>query len=190
MTGTTKILTAGAIAAGILYAISRTERGQEVTVDALERVIETGHALVRWVLPDAGKPYVQFFDAASLKYGIPPGLLARQAYQESRFRNDIITGRVRSSAGAVGIMQIIPKWHPEIDAGDAAADERAALDPPRAIDYAAKFLRNLYRTFGSWSLALAAYNAGAANVQKYGGVPPFPETQKYVADITRDVGVA
>lgn len=134
-----------------------------------------------------GAKYLPLLNAAERKYGIPRDLLARQAYQESRFREDIITGVTRSPAGAIGIMQIIPKWHPSLDPGDAAADERAALDPARAIDYAARFLSSLHRQFGTWSLALAAYNAGPGNVQKYNGIPPFKETRDYVAQILGDV---
>jgi soluble lytic murein transglycosylase-like protein len=49
-------------------------------------------------------------------------------------------------------------------------------------------MRSLYLQFGSWSLALAAYNAGPGNVQKYGNtVPPFAETQSYVSSILADV---
>lgn len=141
-----------------------------------------------WFHP-SGEQYRPLFDAAEAKYGIPHGLLFRQAFQESRFRTDIITGVVRSAAGAVGIMQIIPRWHPSLDPGDAAADERAALDPARAIPYAAKYLSQLRKQFGSWPLALAAYNWGPGNVSKN---PPdkWPtETRNYVADITADIDV-
>lgn len=119
-------------------------------------------------------------NATESKYGIPHDLLARQAYQESRFRPDIIDGSTVSPAGAQGIMQIVPKWHPGVD----------PLDVNAAIDYAGNFLRSLYNQFGSWSLALAAYNAGPGNVKKYGGVPPFDETQNYVAQIIGDVNAA
>lgn len=136
-----------------------------------------------WKIPRAGEPYRAHFEAAERRYGVPALLLARQAYQESRFRADIIDGRTRSSAGAVGIMQVIPRYHPELG-------EAGALDPARAIDYAARFMRRLFDRFGSWSLALAAYNAGPSNVEKYRGVPPFAETQAYVRDITSDVGIA
>lgn len=117
---------------------------------------------------------------AEEQYGIPKGLLHRQLYQESHFRTDIISGATTSGAGAVGIAQIVPKWHPDVD----------PLDPIASINYAAKIMSQWFRQYGSWSLALAAYNAGPGNVSKYKGVPPFPETQKYVADITSDVGVA
>lgn len=119
--------------------------------------------------------------AAEDKYGIPRDLLARQAYQESHFRPDIIDGTTSSPAGAQGIMQIVPKYHPGVD----------PLDPAAAIDYAGQFMAQLYNEFGTWPLALAAYNAGPGNVQKYGDtIPPFSETQTYVADITADVPAA
>jgi soluble lytic murein transglycosylase-like protein len=78
-------------------------------------------------------------------------------------------------------MQLVPRFHPNVN----------PLDPYAAIDYAAGFLRSLYDQFGSWTLAVAAYNAGPGNVQKAGNtVPPFPETLKYVADIIGDVNAA
>lgn len=124
-----------------------------------------------------GAKYLPILYAAEDKYGIPRDLLARQAYQESRFRDDIVSGATVSSAGALGIMQIVPKYHPGVD----------PLNVPAAIDYAAQFLARLRSQFGSWSLALAAYNAGPGNVQKYAGIPPFTETQNYVSQILADV---
>jgi soluble lytic murein transglycosylase-like protein len=190
MTSSEKALLASGFAAAVVWAFSRSRAGQAITVDGLEAVMTGARRVSDWVLPPEGQRFAEYFEAATLRFGLPPGLLARQAQQESAFRDDIISGRRRSSAGAVGIMQIIPKWHPEIDPGDAAADERAALDPQRAINYAGKLLAKLQRQFGSWSLALAAYNAGPANVTKYGGIPPFPETRDYVADIMGDLGLA
>jgi soluble lytic murein transglycosylase-like protein len=124
-----------------------------------------------------GAKYLPLLYAAEDRYGIPRDLLARQAYQESHFRDDIVSGATVSSAGALGIMQIVPKFHPTAQ----------PLNVPAAIDYAASFLSKLHAQFGSWGLALAAYNAGPGNVQKYGGIPPFDETQKYVLDILLDV---
>ncbi len=143
--------------------------------------------LADWKRKGQGPLYLPLLNATEKRYLIPRDLLARQAYQESRFREDIISGFTRSPAGAIGIMQIIPRWHPSIDPGDAAADERAALDPARAIDYAARYLVSLQRRFGSWGLALAAYNAGPGNVEKHNGIPPFKETRDYVAQILGDV---
>lgn len=150
----------------------------------------------RWITPTHGAKYEPLFLAASARYGIPAGLLSRQAQRESNYNPN-----ARSGAGALGIMQIIPRWHPALDPGDAAADAAAAFDPARAIPYAAKYLRALYDRFGSWTLALAAYNAGPTVVAKYGldaqgnriasgGVPPFTETRNYVAAILPDVGIS
>ena len=103
----------------------------------------------------------------------------RLAYQESRFRPDIISGQTVSSAGAVGIMQIVPRWHPEVN----------ALDPAAAIAYAGKFLASLYRQFGTWELALQAYNWGPGNLKKYlaqGGTLPV-ETANYSGQILTDI---
>lgn len=178
------------VAAAVLLATYK-RRGQTVVVDEIDEIVVTGQRiaaqvaewLARWRAQ--GQPYREHFERATARYGLPPDLLARQAWQESRMRAD-----ARSPKGAVGIMQIIPRWHPDLDPGDAAADERAALDPARAIDYAARYLRQLFDRFGTWPLALAAYNAGPGNVAKYGGIPPFAETIDYVRDITRDVGLA
>lgn len=76
-------------------------------------------------------------------------------------------------------MGIVPKWHPTVD----------AWDPYAAINYGAGYLRQNFDRFGSWRLALAAYNAGPGAVEKYGGVPPYAETMQYVASITRDLGL-
>ncbi|HKJ08910.1 MAG TPA: lytic transglycosylase domain-containing protein, partial [Gammaproteobacteria bacterium] len=75
---------------------------------------------------------------------MPHNLLARLLYQESRYREDIISGRTVSSAGAVGIAQLIPRFFPDID----------ARDPRQAIPAAARYLARLCRQFGSWALAL------------------------------------
>lgn len=122
--------------------------------------------------------YRALFDRASQQYGIPPNLLMRQGEVESSLIPD-----ARSSAGAIGIMQIVPRYHPELG-------EAGALDPVRAIPYAASLLRQWYDRFGSWTLALAAYNAGPGNVARYGNaVPPFDETRNYVAKILPSVGI-
>lgn len=120
--------------------------------------------------------------AAEQAHGIPDGLLARLLYQESRYRSDIIDGTTRSSAGALGIAQFIPAT-----AADMGINP---LDPFQSIEGAARYLKIQYNSFGDWRLALAAYNAGPGNVRKHNGIPPFTETQKYVAEIAADVGLA
>ncbi|PRY18214.1 NlpC/P60 family protein [Kineococcus rhizosphaerae] len=122
-------------------------------------------------------PYETAFAAAERKYGLPTGLLKAVAKQESGF-----DPTARSGAGAVGLMQFMPAT-----ARSLGID---ASDPFASIDAAGKYLAQNLETFGSVPLALAAYNAGAGNVKKYGGVPPFSETQNYVKKITADLGSA
>jgi soluble lytic murein transglycosylase-like protein len=139
-------------------------------------------AVVGWEIPPRGESYRVPVDAAEVKYGIPHNLLARLLYQESRFRADIIDGTLRSSTGAAGIAQFMPQT-----AAEFGIDP---LDPLAAIDAAGKYLAQLYARFGSWSLALAAYNFGPGNVAKHGLVDAPAETRTYVAQITSDVPVA
>ncbi len=74
-------------------------------------------------------------------------------------------------------MQIVPSQHPGVN----------PLNWPQAVDYAGSYLKNLYRQFGSWKLAVAAYNAGPGNVAKYHAIPPFQETKSYVAAVFSDI---
>ena len=137
-----------------------------------------------WAIPSSGQAYQAALMASENKHKIPHNLLARVAYQESRFRPDIITGATVSSANAQGIMQIVPKWHPDVD----------PLDPWDAIDYAGQYLSKLKRQFGTWEKALAAYNWGPGNLNraiKQSGdqwMQDLPgETFNYVTEITGDV---
>ena len=133
---------------------------------------------VSWQTPAAGRPYQALFDAATVKYGLPPGLLSRMALRESGYNP-----QAKGVDGEIGIMQIIPKFHPDLGATGAA-------DPAQAIPYAGRFLRYLFDRFHSWTLAVAAYNAGEGNVAKFGGVPPFAVTRAYVAQVLPDVGIS
>ncbi len=115
--------------------------------------------------------YQDLFDAAEAKYGLPDGLLSAVAKTESGYDAAAV-----SRAGARGLMQLMPGTARElgVDAGD----------PAQAVDGAARLLAKHLDRFGSLPLALAAYNAGPGNVTKYGGVPPFAETQSYVRKVT------
>lgn len=195
---------AGLSIGGVLYVLYRTERGETAAVDVLEEIDVTAgriasaasSTLQAWLRAyrERGERFRPLFDAATARYKLPADLVARVAWQESRYRDDIISGEVRSSAGAVGIMQIIPRWHPDIDPGPPELDELAALTPSIAIPHAAKYLRNLYNSWGTWALAIAAYNWGPGNLAKHRADPkkkPMPkETSDYVRDVLRDVGLA
>jgi soluble lytic murein transglycosylase-like protein len=88
-----------------------------------------------------------------------------------------------SGAGARGIAQFMPGTARAYGLDDP-------YDPERSIAAQARLMRDLLRQFGSVSLALAAYNAGPAPVQRCGCVPPIPETQAYVAKILGLMGGA
>lgn len=116
-------------------------------------------------------PFAQLFQAAESKYGVPAALLSAVAKQESGYDTKAI-----SSAGAQGMMQLMPGTAKGLGVTNP-------FDPAQAVDGAARMLRDLTRRFGSTELALAAYNAGPGAVLKYDGIPPYPETQRYVRSV-------
>jgi hypothetical protein len=104
------------------------------------------------------------------KYGLPTGLLNAVMMQESGGNPKAV-----SPKGAQGLFQFMPAT-----AKDLGVDP---YDPESSADGAARYLKQHLDKFGSLDLALAAYNAGPGNVEKYKGIPPFEETQKYVPSI-------
>jgi hypothetical protein len=118
----------------------------------------------------AGVPYADLFSRAASRYGVDASLLAAMANQESGFDSQAV-----SPAGAQGLMQFMPST--------AAGLGVNPLDPNSAIDGAARYLSSLKKQFGSTDLALAAYNAGPGTVSRYGGIPPYSETQDYVRSV-------
>ena len=98
---------------------------------------------------------------------MPEDLFLRLVQQESGWNPT-----AKSHKGAYGLAQLMPATarYLGVDPGD----------PAQNLDGGAKYLKEQYREFGSWRLALAAYNAGPGAVKKYNGVPPFRETRNYV----------
>ncbi|MGN0170682.1 MAG: lytic transglycosylase domain-containing protein [Lachnospiraceae bacterium] len=114
------------------------------------------------------------FAKAADKYNVDVNLLKAIAKQESNFHSTST-----SHAGAQGIMQLMPATAEYLGVDDP-------YDPEQNIMGGAKYISRLLKQYdGNITLALAAYNAGSGNVKKYGGVPPFKETQNYVKKVTR-----
>jgi len=121
--------------------------------------------------PGASTPYADEIDAAAAKYNVDPALLRGLIRQESNFN-----ANATSPAGARGLTQLMP--------GTAAALGVDPSVPAQAIEGGAKYLRQQLDRFGNDpAKALAAYNAGPGAVQRYGGVPPYAETQNYVRKV-------
>lgn len=116
------------------------------------------------------------FQAAGQKFGLPPALLKAVAQVESG-----LNPRAVSRCGAQGLMQLMP-------ATAHSLGVRNAFDPAENIAAGARYLRSLLDRFhGDIRLALAAYNAGPGAVARYGGVPPFRETQNYLRRVLATV---
>lgn len=116
----------------------------------------------------------QIFDEAARTYNVPKNLIKAIAKAESDFRPD-----ATSKAGAQGIMQLMPATARELGVTDA-------YDPYQNIMGGTRYISQMLAKYdGNVSLALAAYNAGSNNVAKYGGIPPFKETQNYVVKVTQ-----
>jgi soluble lytic murein transglycosylase-like protein len=98
---------------------------------------------------------------------VPADLFLRLIQQESGWNP-----KAKSHKGALGLAQLMPQT-----ARVLGVDPH---DPKQNLEGGARYLRQMYNKFGSWRLALAAYNAGPGAVEKYGGVPPYKETKNYV----------
>ncbi|MEP2530602.1 lytic transglycosylase domain-containing protein [Shimia sp.] len=112
-------------------------------------------------------PYLAMARQAALLHGVPADLFLKLVQQESGWN-----ANAKSHKGALGLAQLMPET--------ARVLRVDPLDPKQNLEGGARYLSQQYRKFGSWRLALAAYNAGPQAVAKYGGVPPYKETQNYV----------
>jgi soluble lytic murein transglycosylase-like protein len=114
--------------------------------------------------------YLEVARAAARKHSVPEEMFLRLVQQESGWNPGAV-----SSAGATGLAQLMP--------GTAARLGVDINDPHQNLEGGARYLKMMYDRFGSWRLALAAYNAGPGAVEKNGGIPPYTETKNYVIAI-------
>lgn len=114
--------------------------------------------------------YLEVAKAAARKHNVPEDLFLRLVQQESGWNVGAL-----SNKGATGLAQLMP--------GTASKLGVDINDPAQNLEGGARYLRQMFDMFGTWKLALAAYNAGPGAVEKHGGVPPFAETENYVSSI-------
>ena len=118
--------------------------------------------------PKTAKDFDLLIERAARRHGLPPGLIKAVVRAESNFQPHAV-----SNKGAQGLMQLMPETAEDLGVGD----------PFRAEDNVyggTRYLRAMYERYGDWKYALAAYNAGPGAVDRFGGVPPYAETQEYV----------
>jgi len=139
---------------------SDSGRSQEIENSSIQKITSS-------VNPNIS--FASLIEEASEKYGVDAGLIAAVIKAESNFDADAV-----SSAGALGLMQLMPATARSLGVSDP-------LDPEQNINGGVKLLSQLLNQYdGNTSLALAAYNAGPGAVAAYGGIPPYAETQTYV----------
>lgn len=119
--------------------------------------------------------YMPLAQEMARKHQVPQSLFVRLVQQESNWNP-----RARSHKGAIGLAQLMPQTARKLGVNPH--------DPRENLEGGARYLRQQYDRFGSWQLALAAYNAGPGAVQKYNGVPPYRETQNYVRKVLGQPG--
>ena len=158
--------------------------GGEVTVpyDLVQNIVPNEIVEDEGVAPSKVRLFPQLSSViapAARKYGLDPDLVAAVIWAESSG-----DPKATSHRGAQGLMQLMPGTARELGVRDA-------LDPAQNVDGGTRYLRHLLDDHeGDLELALAAYNAGPDAVRKYGGVPPYRETQDYVGKVMRVYGRA
>src|SRR5579871_442460 len=132
--------------------------------------------LVRTVVVRNPRVLVAAADTIAAQQSLPPELIRSVIQTESNYNPNAV-----SPKGARGLMQLVPSTARRFGVDDPA-------NPVQNLQGGAKYLKYLLDLYhGNDALALAAYNAGEQSVARYGGIPPFPETQKYVVAVKQRV---
>ncbi len=162
----------GAAPADAQIRIERDANGRRVLTNTGGAPARRAPTLGSRVEPRELKPLI---DSYANRYRLDPKLVHAVIRAESGYN-----ARALSSKGARGLMQLMPATARELDVQDA-------FDPASNIAGGTRYLRRMLDQFaGSVELALAGYNAGPEAVRRFGGIPPYPETRRYVTRILRD----
>lgn len=171
---------ASAVAGGVTGAVKTvastavnapSQVARQMAKDAVQAPVRVAQAadVVKQAFFQKEVPFGSIIYSEAKKNDLPPELVAAVVHTESKFNPT-----ARSHAGAVGLMQIVPRTGRWLGARDLTS-------PSQNIQAGAKYLRYLTDRFhGNTTQAIAAYNAGEGNVRRFGGVPPFKETQQYI----------
>ncbi len=122
-------------------------------------------------IPAIPEQYIRYANEAAAATGVSPSILLAVAAQESGFNPGAV-----SPAGAEGLMQFIPATWEKYGRG-------SPFNARDAMFAGARYLRHLAIEFHSWRLAFAGYNAGGGAVRRWGGIPPYRQTQNYVPEV-------
>lgn len=148
-----------------------TVRKQFLAPDTVEAAL--GLDVVREQFFRTQIPYGEIIYREAVRNELPPELVAAMVHTESDFRPHLV-----SHKSAQGLMQIVPSTARLLGIEDP-------FDPQENIAAGTRYYRYLLNRFSDERIALAAYNAGEGNVERFGGVPPFAETRGYIAKVTR-----
>jgi soluble lytic murein transglycosylase-like protein len=185
----------GALFAYLYYQNSQTPSSDNASDSAVsftsDPLASIGDSIVSttigWKNAGDAQQWLPALNTAESQFGIPADLLARIAYQESHFRNDVITGATASPAGALGLMQLMPQYFTTV----RVPRPFQPSDTLAQIQEAGQLLANNFKTLGTWPLAVAAYNAGVGTVQSgNASAANKSATQNYVAAILADIPAA
>ena len=133
-------------------------------------VVQAGQSLADL----SGRPFADMIQTVAARHGVDPVIVHAVIQAESNYEP-----RARSSKGARGLMQVLPSTARQLGGGNL-------YDPLDNLDKGVRYLKGLLSEF-DLKQAIAAYNAGPAAVRRYGGVPPFAETQNYVERVLANI---
>lgn len=162
------------------FALARVQWGAlRSIVEGLARSDQSGRRPIRTHISHGrtSVPFEALITAAARRHGLPVQLVKAVIWAESNFDPNAV-----SAAGAKGLMQLM-------DATAEALGVEDSFDPAQNIEGGTAYLRQLLDRYGSVALALAAYNAGPGTVDRYGGIPPYTETQTYVRRVLEAAGM-